>query len=107
MKNVQNQIISANTLCMEKNIIHAISFIIRSKNRLKLISILDDSFMLPSTITEQMNLRHSQVSVILSDLKKEGIVECLNEEDRIGRMYQLTNLGKQAYKLIKQNKNHL
>lgn len=89
---------------MEKDIIHAISFIIRSKNRLKLISILDGSFKLPSEIGKQMNLRPSQISVILADLKKESIVECLNEEDRIGRIYQLTEIGEQAYKLIKQNK---
>lgn len=89
---------------MEKDLIHAISFIIRSKNRLKLISIIDDSFKIPSEITEQMGLRYSQVSVILSDLKREGIVECLNEEDRIGRMYQLTPIGKEAYNKIKFNR---
>ena len=89
---------------MEKDIIHAISFIVRSKNRLKLISIIDNSFKIPSEITEQMGLRYSQVSVILSDLKREGIVECLNESERVGRIYQLTEIGKQAYELIKQNK---
>ena len=88
---------------MEKDIIHAISFIVRSKNRLKLISIIDNSFKIPSEITEEMGLRYSQVSVILSDLKREGIVECLNEEDRIGRIYQLTSTGKEAYDIIKLN----
>jgi DNA-binding transcriptional ArsR family regulator len=90
---------------MEKDIIHAISFIVRSKNRLKLISIINDSFKLPSDITRQMGLRHSQVSVLLSDLKREGIVECLNEDERIGRLYKLTDKGKEAYNLIQINRN--
>ena len=84
-------------------IIQKISYIKRSKNRLKLISIIDDSFKMPSEIAKEMNLRINQVSAILSDLKKENIVVCINEQDKTGRLYKLTNIGKEAYTIIKIN----
>ena len=36
-----------------------------------------------------MDARFSLVSAILSDLKDNGIVLCLNEEDKTGRLYVL------------------
>lgn len=58
---------------------------------------------MPSEIAEEMNLRINQISAILSDLKKENIVVCINEEEKTGRLYQLTPEGKEAYNMIKTN----
>ena len=87
----------------EKEIIRKISYIKRSKNRLKVVYIIGDSFKMPSEIAEEMNLRINQISAILSDLKKENIVVCINEEEKTGRLYQLTPEGKEAYNIIKTN----
>ena len=87
----------------EKEIIRKISYIKRSKNRLKVVYIIGDSFKMPSEIAEEMNLRINQISAILSDLKKENIVVCINEEEKTGRLYQLTPEGKEAYNMIKTN----
>ena len=87
----------------EKEIIRKISYIKRSKNRLKVIYIIGDSFKMPSEIAEEMDLRINQISAILSDLKKENIVVCINEEEKTGRLYQLTPEGKEAYNMIKTN----
>ena len=87
----------------EKEIIRKISYIKRSKNRLKVVYIIGDSFKMPSEIAEEMNLRINQISAILSDLKKENIVICMNEEEKTGRLYQLTAEGKEAYDIIKSN----
>lgn len=87
-----------------EEIISTISYIKRSKNRLKLITIIGDTFKMPSELAEEMNLRINQISAILSDLKKENIVVCINENAKTGRFYQLTDKGKEAYELIKQNK---
>lgn len=87
----------------EKEIIRKISYIKRSKNRLKVVYIIGDSFKMPSEIAEEMNLRINQISAILSDLKKENIVICMNEEEKTGRLYQLTPEGKEAYDIIKSN----
>ena len=83
--------------------IHKVSYIKRSKNRLKVVYIIGDSFKMPSEIAEEMNLRINQISAILSDLKKENIVVCINEQEKTGRLYKLTDEGKQAYTIIKTN----
>lgn len=87
----------------QKEIIRKISYIKRSKNRLKVVYIMGDSFKMPSEIAEEMDLRINQISAILSDLKKENIVVCINEEEKTGRLYQLTPEGKEAYNIIKTN----
>ena len=87
----------------EKEIIRKISYIKRSKNRLKVVYTIGDSFKMPSEIAEEMDLRINQISAILSDLKKENIVVCINEEEKTGRLYQLTPEGKEAYNMIKTN----
>ena len=58
---------------------------------------------MPSEIAEEMDLRINQISAILSDLKKENIVVCINEEEKTGRLYRLTPEGKEAYNIIKTN----
>lgn len=83
--------------------IHKVSYIKRSKNRLKVVHIIEDSFKMPSEIAEEMNLRINQISAILSDLKKENIVVCINEQEKTGRLYKLTDEGKEAYTIIKIN----
>ena len=87
----------------QKEIIRKISYIKRSKNRLKVVYIIGDSFKMPSEIAEEMDLRINQISAILSDLKKENIVVCINEEEKTGRLYQLTPEGKEAHNMIKTN----
>ena len=73
--------------------INAFGYVKRSKNRQKIIRIITTSRKTQSDITEIMDARFSLVSSILSDLKNNGIVVCLNEEDKTGRLYVLTDLG--------------
>ena len=87
----------------DSEIIHNVSYIKRSKNRLKVVEIIGTTFKMPSEIAEEMDLRINQISAILSDLKKEDIVICINEEEKTGRLYQLTDKGKEAYNIIKEN----
>lgn len=68
-----------------------------------ILFIIDDSFKMPSEIAEEIDLRINQISAILSDLKKENIVVCINKEEKTGRLYQLTPEGKEAYNIIKTN----
>ena len=73
--------------------INAFGYVKRSKNRQEIIKIIATTRKTPSDITEIMDTRFSLVSSILSDLKNNGIVVCLNEEDKTGRLYVLTKLG--------------
>ena len=40
-----------------------------------------------------MNARFSLVSALLTDLKSQGIIFCINEDDKTGRLYKLTDFG--------------
>ncbi|MBR2557844.1 MAG: ArsR family transcriptional regulator [Methanobrevibacter sp.] len=85
----------------------SVSYIKRSRNRTKIILMLSENFKMPSEIAREMDLKISQISGILSDLKKEEIVECINEEEKVGRLYRLTNKGKDVYEIIKENEKKL
>lgn len=87
----------------DPKLIRKLSYIKRSKNRLKVVYIIGDSRKMPSEIAREMNLRINQISAILSDLKSENIVHCINEYEKKGRFYELTDEGKKAYNIIKTN----
>lgn len=91
----------------DNTLIKSVSYIKRSRNRTKIILMLSENFKMPSEIAREMDLKISQISGILSDLKKEEIVECINEEEKVGRLYRLTNKGKKAYEIIKENEKKL
>ena len=80
----------------------AYAYVKRSKNREQIINIIATSRKTPSEIVEIMDARFSLVSASLSDLKSEGIIFCINEEDKTGRLYKLTDLGKQIFEELNQ-----
>lgn len=92
-----------NTDDNHKEQIKALSYVKRSKNRTKVITIIGTSIKIPSEIAKSMDLRINQISAILKDLKENEIVICLNEEDKTGRLYQLTPKGQEVYRLLKEN----
>ncbi len=85
---------------MEDELIKAISHIKSSKYRYKIMTSIDDKIKLPSEISEEVNIRLNHVSTVLNDLKSTGLVECLNEDAKKGRLYKLTKLGKDAIQII-------
>ena len=82
-------------------IMNTVSYIKRSNNRYNLVMNMNKKFKMPSEMAAEMDLRINQISAILSDLKKEDIVTCINEDAKIGRLYKLTEKGIEAYNLIK------
>ena len=44
-----------------------------------------------------MDVRFSLVSRVLRELKDYDIVMCLNENEKTGKLYKLTDLGLQIY----------
>ena len=55
---------------------------------------------MPSEIANDINIKTSQVSAALSDLKKHNLVICINEEVRKGRLYKCTELGLELLEYI-------
>jgi DNA-binding MarR family transcriptional regulator len=86
---------------MENKLIEGISYIRSSKNREKiLLAIGENNIKIPSDISRETGIRLNYVSAILAELKKENILECLNENSKRGRLYRLTDIGNQIIKFI-------
>ena len=49
-----------------------------------------------------MDARFSLVSALLSDLKSQDIIFCINEDDKTGRLYKLTDLGVRIFEELNQ-----
>ena len=81
--------------------IKGISIIKNSEYRKKiLLSLVDVNYLTPSEIAEKTKLRLNHVSNFLKDLKDNKLIVCLNEDEKRGRLYQITELGK---KVVKEN----
>ncbi|MCK4729994.1 MAG: MarR family transcriptional regulator [Candidatus Aenigmarchaeota archaeon] len=81
---------------MDQNMIQAISLIKSSEYRFKILKAIGDDIIMPSEISKKIDIRLNHVSTFLQELKKKGLIECLNEDAKKGRLYQLTKLGKYA-----------
>lgn len=75
-------------------------FIIGSKNRTIVLKELD-SPKTPLQLTHKTDLGMNMTSRALRELEKEKIVECKNPKAKVGRVYDLTSLGREIIKKIK------
>lgn len=76
--------------------IDAISLIKSSEYRHKVLKAIGNEVITPSEIAKKVELRLNHVSMVLTELKEKKLVKCLNEETKKGRLYELTELGKNA-----------
>lgn len=72
-------------------------FIIRSSYRRQVFMLLDKPIR-PSEIAKKLNIRLTHITRELRALKSRKLIECLNPQERIGRLYQLTKQGIQLRK---------
>ena len=62
--------------------------------RLKIVkSLKGGQNKIPTQLAKENGIRTNHISKALSDLKAKGIVVCINEEARKGRIYRLTEEG--------------
>ena len=78
------------------------SYIIASKYREKTLEYLNKKMGTPSLISDNTGIRRQHISNTLVDLKEKGLVECLNEGVRKGKLYKITNKGKEALELAQE-----
>ena len=84
----------------ENEIYKLLGYIKISPYRTETLKAVTDEFKMPSEIAREINVKTSQVSAALSDLKKKELVVCVNEEVRKGRLYTSTDLGKEVIKKL-------
>ena len=56
----------------------------------------EEVYKTPIQISNECNIRSNHISKTLGDLKKKKLIKCINEERRKGRLYCLTEQGKQV-----------
>ena len=64
-------------------------------NKLKVLKCLCKyDYRRPSQIAKECDIHKNTVSNVLSELKKEGLVDCMNPEYYRPRLYRVTSEGK-------------
>lgn len=78
------------------------SWIVRGAQRRAIIKVIDRP-MTPTQVKKLTSLGLNNVSDILRLFVKQKIARCLNEKEKLGRIYVLTDKGKKIRKMIIEN----
>lgn len=84
----------------EKELYRKLGFVKISPYRTNTLKSIGKDIKMPSEIGKELDVRTSQISAALSDLKKEKLVICVNEEMRKGRLYKCTQMGLEVLKYL-------
>lgn len=76
------------------------SYVEISKYREKTLKSIGNNVKIPTNIAKDSGIITNHISKVLSELKSKEIVECINEEARKGRLYRLTDTGKEVLESI-------
>lgn len=87
----------------EDELLKLTSYVQISKYREKTVKSIGENVKIPTNIAKDSGIRTNHISKVLSELKGKEIVECINEEARKGRLYRLTNTGKEVLENIIEN----
>ena len=74
-------------------------YVTRSKNRKIVLKALDKP-QTPSDLRKKTKLSMNLVSRALRELDKKGVVICKNPKSKMGRIYDLSELGKRIQKSL-------
>ena len=74
----------------EKELYTILGYVKVSQYRTETLKSIGHNIKMPSEIAKDIGIKTIQVSASLSDLKKEELVVCVNEEIRKGRLYKCT-----------------
>lgn len=86
--------------------IKGISLLKNSNYRRRILESLSDvNYLTPSEIAAKTKIRLNHVSNFLKDLKDNKLIVCLNDEEKRGRLYKITEIGKRVVKENGKNKS--
>ena len=78
-----------------------ISFVLRAKNRLQILSALEKESKYSGSLAKEIKLYKSHVSRAIKELENKGLIVCKNPLDRSYRFYSLTPKGKKILEEVK------
>jgi len=82
-------------------VIKIVAYVGISKIRSNVIKFIGEELRYPSQIAKELDIRIQHVSTALKELKEKELVECINEDVKVGRLYRTTSKGKQVIDMIK------
>lgn len=78
----------------------AVSFVLSSETRARLLLELRDAEQTPSQLAENLGKHRSHVSRGLTELGDEDMVECLTPDQTKGRIYAITDKGDRVLRKV-------
>lgn len=69
------------------------TYVETSTYRLRVMKSMKGTPKTPTNIAKDSKIRTNHISNTLKQLKNKGLVECMNEDMRKGRLYKLTDTG--------------
>jgi DNA-binding HxlR family transcriptional regulator len=78
-----------------------IEYVLRSSYRMRVITAIGDGVVMPHQIAQKSSVLNNHISTTLRQLREHGIVELINPEMPRGRLYRLSNKGKEVLNEIK------
>lgn len=85
----------------QQDIIVLAGWVKASSYRNRVMINLGNKTKTPSSIARDSQIKMSHVSMVLKALKEKKLIVCLNEDSKKGRLYQMTDLGKQVVQTVK------
>ncbi len=76
-----------------------VGYIKRSVNRAKALE-LSQTPIMPSELGRAMKISLTHASKIIRELHSQKLIICLNDQLKVGRIYQITLVGKKVLKTI-------
>ena len=82
------------------NIRQSYAYIITSQIRKKIVLTLSKKPLRQAENATKLKIKQPNVSKALYDLERNQIVQCLTPDKKAWKLYELTELGKEAFKEI-------
>lgn len=90
---------------VEKTDWDLIGFIIGSKYRRNVLFSLKENPKTPKQLSQMNDISINHISNILSELNAKGLVECKNPDMKKGRLYSITEKGKELASVLEKIDN--
>ena len=81
---------------MDDKTLKTFAYVDISSYRRETVKVLKGEVKMPTQIARDSGIRTNHISKVLRELKEANVVECTNcKEARKGRLYRLTDVGKE------------
>lgn len=82
-------------ILMDDELLKKYGYVLSSSYRVRVMKALEYDIKTPTNIAKEAGITSNHISRVLGELKDADLAECLNEEEWKGRLYRLTEDGKE------------